>query len=316
MEKRKKTIATHSGNFHADDALSIYFLHNTNEFKDAKVVRTRDQSIIDNADCVCDVGLIYDPEKRRFDHHQVGFKETFADGNYPMASCGIVYKEFGKEINRKILEKNGRDIGEHSEYIYNKMYTKFVFEIDCIDNGVQQIPPDATPLYEIRTGISTRISMLNLDGTFEDAVNLIGKEYEEKLIRLFDSEIPAIEIAKEAYESRFTVDASGKIVLFNEPCPAEPHLKNIEKEKNVPKTEQLLYIVSPRLNGNWSIKAIGTDRSFVLRKPLPYKGLRDEELSEQCGIPGGVFVHKNGFLSIFKTKDQAIQFAKLALNSP
>lgn len=32
--------------------------------------RTRDQKLLDECDIVVDVGGVFDPERRRFDHHQ------------------------------------------------------------------------------------------------------------------------------------------------------------------------------------------------------------------------------------------------------
>jgi len=39
-------------------------------FKNAEIVRTRDQAKLDECDIVVDVGGEFNPEKNRFDHHQ------------------------------------------------------------------------------------------------------------------------------------------------------------------------------------------------------------------------------------------------------
>ena len=49
----------------------------TAEYRNAIIVRTRDQEIIDKLDIACDVGGVFDVEKKRFDHHQKTFTETF-----------------------------------------------------------------------------------------------------------------------------------------------------------------------------------------------------------------------------------------------
>ena len=56
--------------------------------------------------------------------------------------------------------------------------------------------------------------------------------------------------------------------------------------------------------------------SFALRqKLLPnYCGLRDEELSNACGIPECIFVHISGFLGINKTREGALQMAIQSLS--
>ena len=61
-----KQIAVHSQSFHADDSLAIYFLRQTDEFKDASYIRTRDPDVIDQCDAAVDVGGIYDQLKHLF----------------------------------------------------------------------------------------------------------------------------------------------------------------------------------------------------------------------------------------------------------
>jgi uncharacterized UPF0160 family protein len=45
-------IAVDNGCFHADDSLSVYLLKQLPEFQNAEVIRTREQSLLDE----CDVG--------------------------------------------------------------------------------------------------------------------------------------------------------------------------------------------------------------------------------------------------------------------
>ena len=86
------TIATHNGNFHADDVFSIAALKNI--FPAFNLVRTRDLEVIGKADVVIDVGGIYDPETGRFDHHQRGGAGERENG-IPYSSFGLVWKKYG-----------------------------------------------------------------------------------------------------------------------------------------------------------------------------------------------------------------------------
>lgn len=56
-----KTIATHSGSFHCDEALGCWLLRQTAEFGGATIVRSRDPAVYGAADVVIDVGGVYDP---------------------------------------------------------------------------------------------------------------------------------------------------------------------------------------------------------------------------------------------------------------
>lgn len=70
------TIGTHSGTFHCDEVLACYFLSKHPDFVNHTVLRTRDQHLLDQCDIVVDVGSIFDPSKKRYDHHQNTFNET------------------------------------------------------------------------------------------------------------------------------------------------------------------------------------------------------------------------------------------------
>ena len=55
--------------------------------------------------------------------------------------------------------------------------------------------------------------------------------------------------------------------------------------------------------------------SALCRQPLPkpWRGLRDEQLSELTGIAGCVFVHTSGFIGGNRTHEGALKMAMHAL---
>ncbi|KAL6558915.1 hypothetical protein OROMI_019265 [Orobanche minor] len=56
---------------------------------------------------------------------------------------------------------------------------------------------------------------------------------------------------------------------------------------------------------NWRVQAVAVSPDkFESRKPLPaqWRGLRDEELSKESGIPGCVFVHMSSWFEALRTK--------------
>jgi uncharacterized UPF0160 family protein len=83
-----KIIATHNGNFHADDVFSVAALKSI--LPAFKLIRTRDAELINKADIVIDVGGEYDPEAGRFDHHQ--------RGGAGERENGIPYSSFGFNV--------------------------------------------------------------------------------------------------------------------------------------------------------------------------------------------------------------------------
>lgn len=66
----------------------------------------------------------------------------------------------------------------------------------------------------------------------------------------------------------------------------------------------------------WRVQAVAVspDR-FESRKPLParWRGLRDDELSKEAGIPGCVFVLMSGFIGGNQSYAGALAMARAAL---
>jgi uncharacterized UPF0160 family protein len=87
-----KIIGSHSGSFHADDAISVAILLAL--YPGATLVRSRDPKVWATCDALVDVGGEYDPALNRYDHHQKGFSEGRENG-VRYAASGLVWKTFG-----------------------------------------------------------------------------------------------------------------------------------------------------------------------------------------------------------------------------
>lgn len=61
VKRKMVKIGTHNGSFHCDEALGCFLLKRTDHFKDADIVRTRDEDVLKQLDIVIDVGGKYDP---------------------------------------------------------------------------------------------------------------------------------------------------------------------------------------------------------------------------------------------------------------
>src|SRR3989344_4225767 len=99
--KPKTVVVTHDGSFHADElfACATLSIWAEKEGRRIKIIRTRNQEIIEKADIVVDVGMQYDPSKNRFDHHQKGGAGRRAESpEISYASFGLVWKHYGEKI--------------------------------------------------------------------------------------------------------------------------------------------------------------------------------------------------------------------------
>ena len=88
-------VATHPGNFHADDVFAVAVLglvHGPLE-----IVRTRDEAALAAADFRVDIGWRSDPATGDFDHHQRGGAGERPNG-IRYASFGLVWRAFGARL--------------------------------------------------------------------------------------------------------------------------------------------------------------------------------------------------------------------------
>ena len=315
-------IGTHDGAFHCDEALACWLLRKTKEFQNAEIIRTREPSVLANLDVVVDVGAVFDPERRRFDHHQREFSDTFSDKHKTkLSSAGLIYKYFGREILKDMLPSQSQDL----EIIFNKIYDHFIEEMDGIDNGVPCFPTDLVPAYRVTTMLGQRVGRLNPrwndpspdpQAGFLKAMEMVGSEFSEAVDFYGNSWLPARAMVAQALEKRMEVDPSGAvIVLEGGGVPWKDHLFDLEAQIGA----NILYVLYAGEKDSWRVQAVPVrPESFKSRKSLPEHlcGLRDDTLSEKSGIPGGIFVHANGFIGGMKSFPSALQLVRLSLAAP
>ncbi len=297
LEKSKVKIVTHSGHFHADEIFAVAVLELLLGEDNIEIIRSRDPSIIDQGDYVVDVGGIYDPKTNRFDHHQVGGAGS-RENTIPYASFGLVWKEFGEKLcqNREIVEK---------------IDLVLIQWIDATDNGVQITETKITNVYPYDIGLYLNTFTPSWDEEAPDfdknflkalavAKNLLKYEIDKR-----KNLMKAREIVEEIYNN--SIDK--RIIIFDKKYPYNGTLS---------KHPEPLFVVSPRIEGNWSVSAIrDDDNSFVNRRDFPesWVGKKDENLEKITGVSGSVFCHTGRFIAINKTKEGAILMAKKALDS-
>lgn len=228
---KKVLIGTHDGSFHCDDALACWMLKLLPEYKTAEIVRTRNPDKLNECDIVVDVGAVFDHSKRRYDHHQRGFMETFHSlednkkWKTKLSSAGLTYVFYGRRIIQQIInelmkekkEKQGSNPAEDDELlelIYDKVYRNFIEEIDAVDNGIAVT--DGEPCYLITTTVSNRVANLLpawnepsddeiLFGQFEKAMNLVGSELKDKVKYYAFTWLSGFDIVRRSISERFVL---------------------------------------------------------------------------------------------------------------
>lgn len=310
--KNNFKIVTHNGNFHADDVFAVATLELWLEKNDSgsffnkkidfEIIRTRNPEMIAQGDFVIDVGGEYDPIKKKFDHHQIGGGGKRSNGIL-YSSFGLVWKEYGEKICG-------------SADIANLIDKKLAQPIDAEDNGVDlyriiysEIKPYAIgDLIDIYNFLSKQEEKENLDGNFLQAV-AVAKNIVKREIEIAKKEL----VERQYVEQIYQMAENKKIIILDK----EIGDKSWEMVlSNYPNT---LYIVRPDGSSqNWKVKAVRNSLlSFENRKRLPsvWAGKADEELVQITGVPDAVFCHNQGFVAVAKTKEGALELARLAVEA-
>ena len=283
-----KTIATHNGNFHADDVFSIAALKQL--FPTSKLVRTRDLDIIAKADIVLDVGGEYDAGADRFDHHQRGGAGERENG-IPYSSFGLIWQKYGLEIC-------GGD-----KKVAHSVDAGLVSTIDADDCGYGERAEGIS--------LSRTISMFNptwqeesdFDACFDEAV-----EFASRILTRFiagaSGGINAKSIVSEAIENA----EDPRVIVLEKYIPwKKTVLKN---------SEEALYMLYPSQTGQWRIQTVPVEQgSFENRKPLPkaWAGLSGKELQEATGLEDAMFCHNGLFIAGAESFESTMEMAKIAL---
>jgi uncharacterized UPF0160 family protein len=284
-----KTIATHNGNFHADDVFSIAALKYI--FSSFKLIRTRDLELIAKADVVIDVGGEYDPETDRFDHHQRGGAGE-RDNGIPYSSFGLVWQKYGVEIC------------QGNQDVANAVDAGLVSTIDAIDCGHGEGVYDGISL-------SQTISMFNptwqedshFDTCFDEAVDFASRVL-TRFIASANGGISAKTIVAKAIENA----QDPRVIVLEKYTPWKRTVHALSTEA--------LYMVYPSQTGQWRIQTVPVEPgSFDDRKPLPkeWAGLSDKALQDATGIDDAMFCHNGLFIAGAESFESTMKMAAIAL---
>jgi uncharacterized UPF0160 family protein len=295
-----KKIITHNANFHADDVFATatiqMYLDKIGERY--KIIRTRDEEIIEKGDFVLDVGGIYDEDANKFDHHQESFKEVGLH-NIPYSSFGLVWKQYGKELCEN---KN----------VWKKLTAEFVTQIDATDNGVDIATPKIEGLLpvlpnEIISSWMPPYSLRTEETLYEGFLEAVefAKGFLERQI--------AKEKSKEEMRDEFEHALKGKKNIFKtDSLQALVLPKPLPWRDFLDSENDFEFIISERDDGKWMAQAVPVNKNSMKAKVVKksWAGLRGQELCDKVGVPDLVFYHKTGYILVAETKEAIVETLK------
>ncbi len=284
----KADYVTHSGVFHSDDVMATVLLDKLNQGR-MNLYRA-------NYVPVDFKGIAYDIGGGQYDHHQIGGNGTRANG-IPYSSCGLIWKDFGYDILKKLGISD-------TERIWNHIDKNVIACIDADDNGYN---------YSVGFSFSKIISNMNptwdstisSDDAFMSAVAFADRILTDAINHEF-AKIKAEGIVQRAIESA----VNHMIVL-----PYYVPWKQTLVKHSADIFGEIYFVIYPSCRGGYNIAAVPRDlETRVLRKAFPesWRGKRSDELKEITGIDDIVFVHNAGFLAATESLEGAIKVAEQA----
>ena len=276
-----RSFGTHDGTFHADELSACALLLVFDQIDREKITRTRDPEVLETCEYVCDVGGLYDPDKKRFDHHQL-------DYTGPLASAGMIWK-------------NLSDRGLVDPDLYSYINEMIIIGIDAHDNGKVMQQPGVATFSHVITGfapISHSASLKEQDEAFFRALDFATGHFERMIQRYQYIQACKKKVAK-------AMESNGKALIFDESMPWQDNFFDLGGEEH-----PALFVVMPS-GDHWKLRGIPPnpqDRMGVrVQLPETWTGLRDEQLKEASGIEGAIFCHKGRFISVWETKEDALK---------
>jgi uncharacterized UPF0160 family protein len=317
-----RTIGTHDGRFHCDEALACALLRSLDEYKDASIIRTRDPRQLQGCDILVDVGEQYDPKRGKFDHHQRGFQETFAaDEMIPLSSAGLVYKEFGLKV---IAGAYPELSAGQRDWVFARVYQMLIKSVDAIDNGVNLSPAEEPLRYMDYSRLSSRIMLQNrpwnvdqddTDKRFAEAIELADSQFRQILRYVVEVLLPARDLVQQALcEQLRPLRESYEFLVLPCALPWEEFYNDFNYGSDI------AYVIWPGDDGkSWCIQSLRTQiGSFTPRYPFPsdWRGVSGHELATVTGVAEARFCHRSGFFAVTGTYDSAIQLMNRSFANP
>lgn len=288
----KITIATHDGNFHADEVFAIAILKLI--FKNIKIIRSREPEIFNKAEIKIDIGGKNNPQTGYFDHHMTEGAGTRYN-SIPYASCGLVWRHYG----RQLAENN--TVFEHID-------KKIIQSVDAIDSGYS-IGEDQ--LEYNHYNISDTIDAYN-PPWYEDKPNydLAFNNAVDCAVKILENELKhAIGIKKATFFVKEAIFNSidPRYLVLDKYCPWQ---------EIVLEESEVFYVIFPAATNDWRIRAVPIRKgSFELKKPFPsnWAGKSKKELATITGVEDALFCHRSCFIAGALSKEGAISLTQKAL---
>ena len=292
------TLATHNGEFHADDVLAVAALR---LIANCDVIRTRDPAILASCDIVVDVGAVYNPLNGRFDHHQSGRAGTRDNSPIFFSAFGLIWKHYGAQICNGDIE------------VAAEVDRTLVIPVDATDNG-QRITGKKRGFEG-----AAPYTVSHILGAMNPAWNDADRDYNAAFGRAVEVAEGIIRDAVRNAAAIITARREVKVALANAKGKKVVQFEtfNFDWADEASASKAAKFVVYPSEDGSyWYIRSVPPKRgSFAQRLALPasWAGVRGADLATLTGVEGAIFCHPGRWIAGAATLAGVYRMAKLAL---
>lgn len=290
--------ATHSGSFHADDVFAFAILKAATGGQ-VRLTRSRDAADWDAAQVVFDVGNVYDPGRGRYDHHMRD--KPLRDNGEAYSSAGLIWRDYGRDAIARLCPAA---TATQAGVIWSKVDAGLIRDVDLMDNGAMDRHPG-----HFSTVLETFCPTFAETGADEDSCYHQAVALADQVLARAIAHGFAAAQAQDAVALAAQNAEDPRIVVLDTRLPWDDAVFDLG-------LENVLYVIRPA-GKDWTVSAVPPQRgSFGQRKSLPaaWGGLRDDALSQICGVADATFCHSALFVCGAKTRDGALAMAHLAVS--
>lgn len=285
--KIPRSCGTHDGTFHADEVTACALLLLFDLIDMDKINRTRNLDELSRCEFVCDVGGIYDPNRKLFDHHQ-------ADYRGPLSSAGMVLQYL-------------RDSNIISSKEYDFFNLSLIIGVDAHDNG-KELHSKGVATYSHIVSNFTPISQ-DADDATQNAAFFEALDFAYKHLQRLWERYQYVQSCRQTIADAMSI---GKEFLVLE--KSIPWLDVFFELGGINHSAKFLIMPSGH---HWKLRGIppSLEEKMKVRIPLPqeWAGLLQEDLKKMSGIQGAIFCHKERFISVWETREDAMKALEFIL---
>lgn len=279
--KITRSVGTHDGSFHADEVTACALLIIFDLVDKDKIIRSRESSRLGVCEYICDVGGLYDPPNKLFDHHQADYR-----GSFSSAGMVLLYLKEHEII---------------SAQVYDFLNNSLIHGVDDHDNGkAVQLLGVCTFSHVIANfaPVPYEVEERTWQEAFHEALDFVLGHLKRLLDRYRYNQQCKQVVAK-------CMEKYSECLIFDQGIPWQDSFFELDG-KNHP----ALFVIMPS-DRHWKLRAVPPDdeHRMSVRYPLPeeWAGLIEEDLKKASGIPGAIFCHKGRFISVWETRDDALK---------